>query len=324
MRRNTLAKAILLSSLLLTVSVFAAEPTDPLVGDWLLKSDFQGMSMNSLLLITKDASGKYNAKWSSFFGISDVDNLKVEGSTISFSQTNRFGEMEMTSTFKGTVKDGQLEGTMTTDNGEMAYKGTRLETLPILGVWEFRTQRQEQEMVSKLTVSRNPEGQIIADWKSEGQQGMTWEISNVKYEDGKLSFTRKSTNPDRPMETTYVLTAKDDTITGTTTSERGEREVEGKRVTNELVGKWELTLSGEGGERKQILYVLPDMTAIYGSVDVGKVNVQDGKVSFKYEMSFGGNTMPNEFKGQLADGKLTGEMVTSRGTQQVTGQKMPK
>lgn len=323
MRQNSIAKGLLIAAVtMLAVPVFAAEAQDAAAGDWLLKSDFDGRPMNSLLLISKDAGGAYSGKWASFFGISNVDNLKVEGETISFSQTNRFRDQEMTSTFKGTIKNGTLEGMMSNDNGDISFKGTRLDAPSILGVWEFRRERDGQEVVSKLTVSRDKDGNFAADWQSGGQEGRTWEISDVKYADGKLSFTRKSTNAERPMEMKYVLTAQNDTITGTSTSQRGEREVEGKRVANELVGKWELTLTSDRGERKQLLYILPDMTAMYGSVDVGKIDYQDGKVGFKYQMSFGERSFENEFKGQLENGKLTGEMAGSRGTQQVTGQKM--
>jgi hypothetical protein len=171
-------------------------------------------------------------------------------------------------------------------------------------------------------VSRNDQGQITAEWNTAGQEAPRWEISDVKYEDGKLTFTRKSTNPDRPMEMTYTLTAQGDTISGTAVSQRGERSVEGKRLYSDLIGKWELTMTSDRGDRTQLLYVKPDLTGYFGSVDVGKINYKDDAVSFEYQLSFGDRSFESSFSGKLANGKLTGQMTGSRGTQEVKGQKM--
>ena len=67
-------------SLLLTPA-WAAEQTkemNPADGDWLLTSDFNGRSVNSLMMITKDGEGKYQGSWVSFWGINDVDDLKIQ------------------------------------------------------------------------------------------------------------------------------------------------------------------------------------------------------------------------------------------------------
>ncbi|MCE5185894.1 MAG: hypothetical protein LLF76_07195 [Planctomycetaceae bacterium] len=308
--------------LLLMTTALAAEPQDPLVGDWLLKSEFDGRPMNSMFLLSKDAGGAYAGQWVSFFGMRLVDNLKVEGEKISFSQTFRFGDQDMTSNFSGTIKDGKMQATMSNDNGDISFEGSKLDMPAIFGVWEFRRQREGQEIVSKLAVGRDKDGKITADWQSGANQQGTWEISDVNYDSGKLTFKRKNTNPDRPMEMTYSLTAQGDAINGTAVSQRGERQVEGKRLNGELVGKWELTMTSDRGERKQLLYVMPDMTALFGGVDVGKIDCKDGSISFKYQMNFGDRAFSNEFKGKIQDGKLTGEMTNSRGTQQVSGQKM--
>ncbi len=322
MRPNTfLTGAVIISIVsLLVIPALAAEPKDPAAGDWLLNSDFNGRPVYSLLLLSKDKENNYQGSWVSFWGINTVDNLKIEDGKITFTQTNRFRDQEMILTFTGTLKDGKLTGTMSSDEWDSDFEGGRIAPLPpIVGIWEFRRQRQDTEYVSTLTISADKNGKFTADWQSE--RG-TWEISDVKYEDEKLTFARKSTDPERQRETTYALTAKDDTISGTMTSSRGERQTEGKRLHSELIGKWELTLTSDFGDRKQLLWVRPDLTALYGSTEVGKITVEDGKVSFDYEMSFGDRSFENAFKGQLETGALTGEMTNSRGTQQVKGKKM--
>lgn len=331
---NMLVLAML--SLLLTPAMAAEEePMDSVVGTWLLSSDFNGRSTNSLLLISKDSAGAYQGQWVSFWGISPVKNFKIENGKITFTQTNRFRDQEFTMDFEGTIKDGKLTGTMSSDQFDSDYEGKRIKPFEsIVGTWEFRRQRGDREMVETMTVSRDPEGQFKVDWEGgfgrrpgqgegEGRPQMQSEITDVKYEDGKLSFTRKVTFGENERQTTYALTAKGDTISGTTTSQRGEREMEGTRVGGDLIGMWELTMTSDMGDRKQLLWVKPDMTAWFGSNDVGKITVADGTVSFDYEMAFGDQSFENAFKGKLENGSLTGEMTNSRGTQQVKGKKMP-
>lgn len=332
MRQNRfLTGVIVLSmlSLLLTPAIAAGEK-DPVVGNWLLTSDFNGQPVHSLLMISKNDAGSYQGSWVSFWGINPVDDLKIENGKISFSQTNRFRDREMKAAFAGTISDGKLTGTMTSDQRENEMTGSLIKPLPpVVGTWEFRRQRQDREFVSTLTISCDKSGTFSADWKSQRNnaqdngQNNPWEISNVKYEDGKLSFTRKNTNPDRPFEMTYVLTADNNTISGTTTTPRGEREIEGKRLHGDLIGMWELTMTSDFGQRKQLLWVRPDMTAMFGATDVGTVQDENGQVSFSYELSFGDRSFENAFKGTLQDGTLTGEMSNARGSQQVTGKKMP-
>ena len=331
MKKNTFLTGVVILSIvsLLLTPVIASGEKDPAAGDWLLTSDFNGHPVNSLLMLSKDNDGKYQGSWVSFWGINTVDNLKIEDGKISFTQTNRFRDREMTLTFAGTLKDGKLTGTLSSDEWDSDYEGTRIKPLePIVGVWEFRSRRGDREFVSTLIVSQGDNGQLDINWKggpgrrNNDNNENPWVISDVKYEDGKLTFKRKNNNPERPWESTCALTAKDQTVTGTSTSQRGERQIEGKRLHSDLIGKWELTLTSDFGDHKQILWIRPDMTALFGSTDVGKITVENGKISFNYEVSFGDRSFENAFKGQLEMGSLTGEMSNSRGTQQVKGTKM--
>jgi hypothetical protein len=312
-------------SLLLTPAV-AAEAKDPAVGNWLLTSDFNGRPVTSLLMVSKTDTAGYAGNWVNFWGINPVTELKIQDGKISFTQSNRFRDREMTFKFDGNITDDKMTGTMTSDQGDNEFTGSRIKPMPaVVGTWEFRSQRQDREFISTLIVSRDNDGQFTADWQSrrDNEQDSAWEISDVKYDDEKLSFTRKSTNPERQRQTSYTLTAENDTISGTMTSPRGERQLEGKRLGGDLIGMWELTMTSDFGERKQLLWIQPDLTALFGATDVGTVQVEDGQISFSYELSFGERSFENAFKGTLENGSLTGEMTNSRGTQQVKGKKMP-
>jgi len=338
MRQKTLLMNMVMLAMLslLALPAMAAEekPMDPVAGTWVLGSDFNGRTMNTLLMISKDAAGAYQGQWVGFFGVSPVDDLKVQDGKITFTQNNEFGGQQFSMDFSGTIEAGKLTGTLMSDQFDSDYEGTRIKPFkPIVGIWEFRRQFGDREFVNTMIVSREADDQYAVAWEGgfgrqagmENAPEMQSETSDVKYEDDKLTFTRTITFGENERQTTYAFTAEGNTITGTMTSQRGEREMEGQRLGGDLVGMWELTISSDMGDRNQLLWIQPDMTTWFGSNNVGKIDVaEDGTISFNYEMGFGGQTFENAFSGKMEDGALTGEMSNTQGTQQVKGKKMPK
>jgi hypothetical protein len=74
---------------------------------------------------------------------------------------------------------------------------------------------------------------------------------------------------------------------------------------------------------KQRLVVNRDMTGLYGATPIEKINFEGGKVTFKIVLQFGENKFEMDFAGKIEEGKLTGEMKTSRGTSKIAGKKAP-
>ena len=85
---------------------------------------------------------------------------------------------------------------------------------------------------------------------------------------------------------------------------------------------WDLEVTSERGSRKQRLKVNPDMSGLYGSIAIEKVNLKGDEVSFKVALEFGERKFEMSFEGKLEGSKLTGELTTSRGNQKVTGTKV--
>ena len=104
-------------------------------------------------------------------------------------------------------------------------------------------------------------------------------------------------------------------------SEMGEIKAEGKRIGATAIGTWNLDIETEWGKIKQRLRINPDMSALYGSRLIKKINLEGDQVSFKYILQFGDQEIESSFKGKIAESKLTGEITTSRGTSKVTGVK---
>ena len=127
---------------------------------------------------------------------------------------------------------------------------------------------------------------------------------------------------DRQWQSSFEGTFQGDTYSGVVKSDQRETSVKGKRVGAALIGTWNLLVSSERGDRKQRLRVFSDLSGLYGATPIKKVQLQDGKVSFKISLEFGDRTFDLNFQGKLGENSLTGEITTSRGTQKVTGKKV--
>jgi hypothetical protein len=151
-------------------------------------------------------------------------------------------------------------------------------------------------------------------------------ISNVKFEDGKLTYTRKSKINDFEFESTFEGTIKGHKLAGAFKSQRGEIPATGERVGAPLIGKWELTTTSERGTRTSMLTIFGDMTGRYesfgGEIPIKDLKLQGDQVTFVIEMGFGDQTFKMDFKGKLDGTTLNGERTTSRGTSEFTGKKV--
>ncbi|MHC4604540.1 MAG: hypothetical protein ACYS6W_14565, partial [Planctomycetota bacterium] len=228
----------------------------------------------------------------------------------------------VTSKFTGTIKEGKLSGTLSSDRGESKLEGKRSPRIPrAVGSWEMKLKVGEREFTSTLVVKADKEGKLTAQWQSQWGEH---EVTDVQYERGKLTFKRKSKIQDREWESTFEgnIQWQTDTLSGVIKSERGEITAEGKRIGAVLIGNWNLEVTSESRTRKQRLKVNRDMTGLYGAIPIKKVNLEDGKVSFKIVLEFGERKFEMNFEGKLKELKLTGELTTSRGKQKIKGTKV--
>ena len=292
-----------------------------LYGDWNIKMEFNGRQFDSILSFSRDQEGNLTGQWISFMGVSALKDVKFEEGKLSFAWVRQGREgQSSTTTFKGTIEEGKLSGTLSSERGETALTGVRAPRLPrAAGIWDLKTKRADRESTATLTLGVDKEGKLTGQWKTERGE---LAVSDVQYEQGKLTFKAKSTNPDRAYEATFDGTVERDALTGTMKSERGESAVTGTRQGAALIGTWNLESVTERGTRQQRLQVNPDLTGLYGSLPIKKINFQNGVVDFQMVTQFGDQSFEMSFKGKVEENKLTGELTTSRGSQKVTGTKV--
>lgn len=301
-----------------TGPVSAGQAKKGITGDWQVKIDFDGRQTTSILSFSSNKEGELAGSWISFWGLSELKDIKYEGGELSFVQVYRFRERESEAKFVGTAKRRKLTGTLSGDRGESRVEGTRLRPMSrAAGSWDMKIKVGEQEYNATLIVKQDQDGKLAADWQSQwGEHN----ISDVEFKKNKLNFKRTSKVQDRQWESTFEGTVRrGHTLSGTFTSDRGEIEAEGTRFGSALIGKWNLEITSDRGTRTQVLQINPDLSGMYGPIAIQKVLLEDNQVSFKTTLEYNERKSEISFAGTLQNNKLSGEMTTSRGTRKVEG-----
>jgi len=227
---RTILAGAMLAAVLLTSVVIAAEAQ--VVGEWNFTSKFEAMTMDATMTITKNAEGKYAGTWSAQWGESTLSDITADANKVKFTQTSNFGGQDLKTSYEGTLEGGKLKGTSKNQWGDAAFEGTRGETKnqadPILGEWQIHIMIPAREIVDKMTITQNQDGTLAGKWK--GMRGGENTISNLKFAEGKLTFTRTTKMGGNDFTSTFTGTVTGDTIKGSFSSDFGEREVTASRA----------------------------------------------------------------------------------------------
>ncbi len=319
-RNKGTARHLFLVTCLLAAGLSPALAAEDIAGQWDMAMEFGGRQSFATLSVAKNADGTYAAKW----GRDDLSNVKFDGQKLTFTRTIRFGDNEFTMDYAGTLKDGKLMGTLSSDRGDFPANGVKIKPMPpVVGVWDLAYTIGDRDITSRLTVSQKPDGALDARWTSQMGEST---ISNVKLENGKLTFDRAVKFNDREFKMTFEGTAQGDKLTGASKSDMGEIPVTGTRFGGALIGKWELTTTTDQGTRTSTLTVYPDLTGrqefFGGETPVKDLELDGNQVTYALEVGFGDRTFRIDYKLKLQDKTLTGQSSSERGTNDITGEKL--
>jgi len=319
---KTSGKSIVLICVILLLQTSLVWAAEEITGDWEMTMDNNGRKSYAMLSITKAEDGTLTGKW----GSTEISNAKFQDGKLTFTRTVGPADREFTSDYEGTLKDGKLMLTISNDWGELSAVGTRPKPLcPALGQWDVNFKVGDMDINAKLTISRTKEGSLEGKWTEEMGEH---KISNVKFEDGKLTLTRNSKVEDMEFENTYEGAIKDNKLTGMLKGDMGQWEANGQRIGLALIGTWEITTVSDFGTRTTMMKVFPDLTGRYevfdSEIPMKNLKLEGDQVTFKLEMGFGDMIFELDFKGKLDGKTLKGEMNSDRGTSEVTGKKVEK
>ncbi len=315
-------KFIILTCLLLLLQKSYVYAAEDITGQWEMKMEFGGRESFATMTISKKADGSLTGKW----GSGELTDVRYEDGKLTFARIITFGDSEFILEYAGTLRDGKITGQMSSDRGEFAVNGSRKKPkCPALGQWDMKFNIGEREITGKLTISEGADGAMAGKWDAEYGEHT---ISNVKFEDGKLTYTRKVKMRDFEFETNFDGTIRGHKLTGIFESQRGEIPATGERIGAPLIGRWELTTTSERGTRTRMLTIFGDMTGRYesfgGEIPIQDLKLEGDKVTFVVERGFGDRVFRQEFKGKLEGKSLKGQLVSDRGTTEVAGKMLKK
>jgi len=318
--RSAVGRLLAILGLILVLGIPQAYAAEDITGQWDMAMDFGGRQSFATLTIAKNADGTYTGKW----GRDDLSNVKFDGQKLTFTRTVRFGDNEFTLDYAGTLKDGKLTGTLSSDQGEFAANGVKIKPKPpIVGVWDLAYSIGDRDVTAKLTVSEKPDGTLDAKWAS--QMGES-KISNVKLQNGKLTFDRTVSFNDQEFTLTFEGTAQGNKLTGVSKSDMGEIPVTGTRFGANVIGQWELTTESEQGPRTSTLTIYPDLTArqdfFGGETPVKNFKLDGNQITYALELGFGDQTFVIDYKLTVQGNTLKGQSSSERGANDITGKKL--
>jgi len=313
---------VLILSLVLAFGVPQAWAAEDIVGDWQVIVESPWGPMQNTLTLEKGPDGLLAAKW----GARAVSNVKFQNNQLTFARTIPMPNGDITLNFAGTLKDGKLTGTLSNDQGDSSVTGAKKKPAPpVVGVWDLAYKLGDRDITSKLVVSAKADGALGATWTSAMGESA---ISNVKLQEGKLTFDRTVKFNEREFKMTFEGTAEGDRLTGVSRSgNMGEIPVTGTRFGADLIGKWELTSVSDMGTWTTLMIVNPDLSGQYeffSEVPMKDVKFENGQLTFGVEFGPEDQRFQMTFKGKVEGKTLKGQMTSDRGTSDVTGKKLPQ
>ena len=313
-------RLLTISGLILLAVPLQLSAQSDVTGEWEIKMDRNGRESFATVMITKKADGALTGKW----GSTELSDVKLDGQKLTFVRTMKFGDQEFKLNYEGTLKDGSITGTLTSERGNFSANASRKKAKsPVLGQWSFSYKIGDRDINATLAVSEGASG-LEGAWKSNIGEHV---VSNLKFQDGKLSFARKSKIEGNEFESTYDGVLQGNKLLGTIKSSvLGEIPVTGQRVGAELIGKWDFTTTSDRGPRQSLFTVFNDLTARYelfgGEIPVKELKLEGGQVSFSVDAAFGDQPFKIDFKAKLDGKTLKGEVTSPRGTREVSGKKV--
>jgi hypothetical protein len=189
----------------------------------------------------------------------------------------------------------------------------------IAGDWEIKMDFNGQEVTSILLFSQDKEGKISGKWIA------FWgvnKLNNLKYEENKLSFAQVSRFGDNEITSNFSGAIKRGKLTGTLSNDRGDFEVEGKRLRRipMVMGSWDMKFKVGERDITTMLIVKADESgkpaaqwqSQWGEHQITDVTFKKGKLTFQRKSKFQDQEFESTFEGTLKAHKLSGVIKSER------------
>jgi len=190
----------------------------------------------------------------------------------------------------------------------------------IAGEWQVKVDVNGQQIASILSFSQDKKGKLAGKWI--GFWGVS-ELTDIKREGKELSFAWSARFGDSESRMNFEGLIERGRLSGLLSSDRGEFDVEGKRLRRmpTVMGNWETKLKMGEREFTAMLVVkadeegklAADWQSQWGEHEITDVKFKGGKLTFKRKSKIQDRQWESTFEGTIKGHTLSGTITSERG-----------
>ena len=332
-------RSILISML---VSIIASISLAGIEGSW--TGEIEGRRGPRKIVMNffdKDGAltGETVSQWGENERKNEMDNLKVDGDKISFTQTISWREGQFAIEYSGIVDGNSIKMTR-----KMGDRGSRdftlakvVQDVDIVGSWEGEIVGQRGAFKIKFNFTKNDgllSGETVTWW---GDVERKLAIDNVKIDGDKITFDQTFSMNDQDFSIDYTGVAKKDTIE--LVSKMGDFDPRNLTITKikkpAIVGSWKGEIeSRRGGTREIVFNFFENDGAVTGNTifqmrdkarraDLDNVKIDGDNISFTQTFGREDRQFTIEYSGTVeGDSVNMSRKMGDRGTSEFTLSRM--
>ncbi len=190
----------------------------------------------------------------------------------------------------------------------------------ITGDWQVKVDVYGEQIASIVSFSKDKEGRLAGKWI--GFWGVS-ELTDIKHEGKELNFAWSARFGDSETRMNFEGLIERGKLSGLLSSDRGEFDVEGKRLRRMplVMGNWETKLKMGEREFTAMLVVkadeggklAADWQSQWGEHEITDVEFKGGKLSFKRKSKIQNRQWESTFEGTIKGHTLSGTITSERG-----------
>jgi hypothetical protein len=190
-----------------------------------------------------------------------------------------------------------------------------------VGEWEFKSMTPVSMMLATMTIKKNAEGKYEGTWSEQWGEST---LSDIKFENGKMSFTQTNNFSRQEMKTTYEGTVAYRKIKGKGHNKWGDFTFDGVLyggTETDITGEWKIDITMPEREvvEKMTISKNADGTlagkweAERGENTLSDIKFEAGKLTFMRVSKFGDREFKMKFEGTVEDDTIKGTFLGEHG-----------
>lgn len=197
------------------------------------------------------------------------------------------------------------------------------------GVWEFKSQIPGRTSSATMAITKNAEGKYEGTWSSQWGESS---LSDITFDNGKLTFVQTVSFGDREMKTTYEGKVEGVKLAGKGKGQWGEFTFDGtlqpgvKPDANDVVGEWQIAVTIQPRDIVEKMTITKNADgslsgkwqAQRGESTISDVNFAAGKLTFTRTSKMGPMEFTSTFDGAVQGDTIKGVFKSERGDREIT------